>query len=121
MSLIKAKNTKPELLVRKALFKLGFRYRIHSSLHGRPDITFPSKKTAIFIHGCFWHGHGCKVDHTPKSNTDFWGSKIVRNRERDLINKDKLSMLGWKVATIWECEVKKDLNKVTKLIKIKLS
>lgn len=120
MSLIRSKNTKPELLVRKALFQLGFRYRIHTSLPGKPDITFTSKKLVIFIHGCFWHGHGCKVDHSPKSNIDFWGSKIVHNRERDLINEDKLAKLGWETVTIWECEIRKDINKVTELIKNKL-
>lgn len=121
MSHIRAKNTKPELLVRRALFQLGFRYRIHTSLPGRPDITFASKKLVIFIHGCFWHSHGCKVDHSPKSNIDFWGSKIIRNRERDLINEDKLTKLGWKIITIWECEVRKDLNQIVELIKTQLS
>jgi DNA mismatch endonuclease, patch repair protein len=80
MSLIRAKNTKPELLVRKALHKLGLRYRIHYPLLGKPDIAFPSKKLTIFIHGCFWHGHGCKFDHKPKSNKLFWSSKIIKKQ-----------------------------------------
>lgn len=117
MSLIRAKNTKPELLVRKALFQLRFRYRIHTSLPGKPDITFPSKKFVVFIHGCFWHGHGCKVDHIPKSNTDFWESKITHNRERDIINNTKLAKLGWKILTIWECEIIEDIHRVIELIK----
>lgn len=121
MSLIRAKDTKPELLVRKALFKLGFRYRIHPLLPGKPDITFPSRKIAVFIHGCFWHGHGCKVDHSPKSNIDFWESKTTRNRKRDLVNEDKLTKLDWKIMIIWECEVRENLNKVVELIKIQLS
>ncbi len=122
MSLIRAKNTKPELLVRKALFQLGLRYRIYSFLPGKPDIIFSSKKTVVFIHGCFWHGHGCKVDHFPKSNIDFWESKITRNRERDVINEDKLTKLGWITVTIWECEIRADINKVVaELIKNKLS
>src|SRR3989344_1575669 len=84
MARIKAKNTKPELLLRKLLFSSGYRYRLHYRLKGKPDIVFPKKKVAIFVNGCFWHGHGCKVDHISKSNTDFWIQKIDKNRNRDI-------------------------------------
>lgn len=116
MSLIRAKNTQPELLVRKALHKLGFRYRIHYPLPGKPDITFPSKKIAVFIHGCFWHGHGCKFDHKPKTNKLFWSSKITKNKERDLKNNKKLKEKGWQVIIVWECSIKNNLDDAVDLI-----
>lgn len=108
MARIKAKNTKPELTVRKLLTSKNYRYRIHYQLHGKPDIVFPKYKIAVFVHGCYWHGHGCKVDHVAKSNTDFWSSKIIRNKERDKQNKDSLIKEGWKVLTIWECDIRKN-------------
>lgn len=110
MSLIKSKNTQPELLVRKELYKLGFRYRIHYPLPGKPDITFPVKKVAIFIQGCFWHGHGCKVDHIPKTNKKFWLTKITDNKKRDIKNNTNLNEQGWKIITIWECELRDRLK-----------
>ena len=116
MSLIRAKNTQPELLVRKALHKLGFRYRIHYPLPGKPDIIFPPKKVAVFIHGCFWHGHGCEFDHKPKSHKLFWSSKITKNKERDSKNYKELKDKGWLVVTVWECDIKKKLNNAVCLI-----
>jgi DNA mismatch endonuclease (patch repair protein) len=101
MASIKSKNTKPELLVRKYLFSQGLRYRIHSRLPGKPDITFPSKQIAVFIHGCFWHGHGCKLDHIPKSNNVFWQEKITKNKQRDERVSGELHNLGWITYVIW--------------------
>lgn len=108
MSKIRSKDTKPELALRKALFARGFRYRVNDTkLPGKPDIVLPKYKTAIFLHGCFWHKHeGCKYSYTPKTNTKFWVDKITSNAKRDKVNAEKLRMLGWNVLTIWECEIR---------------
>ena len=108
MSKIRSKNTKPEVTLRKALFKRGFRYRMNvSRLPGKPDIVLPKYKAVIFLHGCFWHGHeDCKYASTPKTNTTFWIDKITSNSERDKINVLKLTALGWNVITVWECEIR---------------
>lgn len=110
MSKIRPKDTKPEILVRKALFAKGFRYRKnYNKLPGKPDIVLPKYKTVIFVHGCFWHGHekkDCIDSHIPKSNIDFWTKKIARNKERDKENINKLNSDGWRVITIWDCEIK---------------
>ena len=107
MSLIKSANTVPELALRKALHRLGFRFRLHNKkLPGKPDIVLPKYKTAIFVHGCFWHRHpGCKVATTPKSNTAFWVEKFDKNVRRDAKVKGELEQLGWDVYTVWECEL----------------
>ena len=108
MAAIKGKNTKPEMLVRKFLFSLGFRYRLHHPrLPGHPDIVLRKYKTVIFVNGCFWHGHeGCRYYVLPKTNTDFWKAKIERNRERDLDRRIKLRDMGWHVIQFWECQLK---------------
>ncbi len=108
MSQIKGKNTKPEILVRKFLFSNGFRYRLHDKkLPGKPDIVFPKYNTAIFVHGCFWHGHkGCKYFVIPKTRTNWWVEKITKNRLTDTKNMRRLTQEGWKVITIFECELK---------------
>ena len=104
MSGIRGKNTKAELLVRKALFARGFRYRLHDSrLPGKPDIIFPRLRAVVLIHGCFWHGHGCHLFRQPASNVEFWQNKIARNIEVDRRNQDGLTGLGWRVLTVWEC------------------
>lgn len=110
MSQIKGKNTKPELLVRKYLFSQGFRYRVNvRSLPGTPDIVLKKYKTAIFINGCFWHGHeGCKYFVWPKTREAFWKEKINKNIRRDAQNIEKLKADGWNVIVIWECELKKN-------------
>ena len=115
MSCIKGKNTKPEEIVRKTLFAKGFRYRKNDSrLPGTPDIVLPKYKTVIFVNGCFWHGHkGCKYYVVPKSNTEFWANKITSNIKRDVIKATQLQDLGWRVITIWECELKKDKREQT--------
>ncbi len=108
MSQIRNKNTKPEELVRKYLFSKGFRYRKNDArLPGKPDIVLPKYKTVIFVNGCFWHAHeGCKYFVWPKNNSEFWKNKILGNMERDKRNIAELKNNGWRVITIWECELK---------------
>lgn len=108
MSEISGKNTKPELLIRKALFSEGYRYRLHrKELPGNPDIIFPGRKKVIFINGCYWHGHNCKKAALPETNKQFWEKKISGNVARDKKNLDKLLKMGWKSFVIWQCEIKK--------------
>lgn len=109
MSRIKNKDTEPEMIVRKYLHGCGFRYRIHvKDLPGKPDVVLPKFKTVIFIHGCFWHGHeGCKDFVIPKSNTNWWKDKIMKNRQRDYLNCGKLKEAGWNVIEVFECDLKK--------------
>ena len=119
MSCIKGKNTKPEEIVRKALFAKGFRYRKNDRrLPGTPDIVLPKYRTVIFVNGCFWHGHtGCKYYVVPKTNTEFWLNKINSNIDRDEKKASQLKKLGWRVITVWECELKKSaLNDTIKRI-----
>ena len=108
MSAIKSKNTKPEIIVRKLLHSMGYRFRLHKKdLPGSPDIVLPKYKTVIFVHGCFWHRHhNCKFATTPKTRTEFWENKFKENIERDIRNQNKLQNLGWKSRIIWECEIK---------------
>ena len=107
MAKVKTKDTKPEILLRQYLFKLGFRYRKHKSeLPGKPDICFPKLKKVIFVNGCFWHGHSCKKGCLPKSNRDFWTTKIEKNKVRDISNNKKLLLVGWESYTFWECQLK---------------
>lgn len=124
MSQIRSINTKPELIVRKFLFKEGFRYRLYDKkLNGKPDIVLHKYKTVIFVHGCFWHGHeGCRYFVIPKTRTEWWKNKIENNKIRDNINKSKLSSDGWKVIEIYECELKntrKDLTLINLIRQIK--
>jgi len=115
MSRIRGKDTKPELLVRKFLFAAGFRYRLHDKrLPGKPDIVLPKYKTVIFIHGCFWHGHeGCRYYVVPKTRSEWWLNKITSNKIKD--SRDILSLKeeGWKILTIWECELKPRTREAT--------
>lgn len=109
MRRIRSKDTKPELVVRKLVRSLGFTgYRIHrKDIPGKPDLAWIGRKLAIFMHGCFWHGHNCKKGiRKPKSRIDYWDSKIERNRQRDHTQQAILESLGWKVLVIWECELK---------------
>jgi DNA mismatch endonuclease (patch repair protein) len=108
----KGKDTGPELVVRRMLHAMGYRFRLHRrDLPGTPDIVFPSRRKAIQVHGCFWHGHGCKAGQLPKSRLEFWRPKIDANRERDERNLLALQADGWAVAIVWSCELR-DLNKV---------
>ncbi|HCY77502.1 MAG TPA: very short patch repair endonuclease [Ignavibacteriales bacterium] len=115
MSQIKGKNTKPEILVRKLLFSKGFRYRLNvKTLPGKPDIVLPKYKTVLFINGCFWHGHeGCRYFVIPKTRTEWWINKINRNKQKDRENFLKLTEDGWKIVTIFECELKGDKQSET--------
>ena len=106
MSGIRGKNTKPELLVRKALHARGFRYRLHCDLPGKPDICLPKHRAVIFVHGCFWHGHDCHLFKWPSTRPEFWRAKIGRNREVDAAAQAALLAMGWRVATVWECALK---------------
>ena len=108
MSRIRGKNTKPEILVRKGLHARGFRFRLHNKkLPGSPDIVLPKYGVAIMVNGCFWHGHkGCRYATKPKSNVEFWETKIARNKHRDEVTAAHLEALGWTVITIWECELR---------------
>ena len=114
MSRIKARDTKPELRVRKYLYSKGFRYRINFKITGKPDIVIPAHKIATFIHGCFWHQHGCKDTYRPKSRKQFWNKKLDGNIERDKKVKEKLQKDGWHLIYIWECEVKYNFEKTMK-------
>ena len=120
MSAVKGKDTKPEMIVRKYLFSKGLRYRLHvRSLPGYPDIVLPKYKTVVFINGCFWHGHeGCKYYRLPKSNVEFWKSKITNNKNRDILNEVKLKELGWRVVRIWECEIRRIQDRYQSLEKL---
>lgn len=107
---IKSKNTSPELKVRSYLFLNGFRFRLYpKGVPHRPDIVLRKYKTVIFVHGCFWHQHpGCRHKHIPKSNRYYWGPKLRRNVERDKSNRASLEKLGWRVLTLWECEINQE-------------
>jgi len=108
MRQVKGRNTSPELKVRKALTRLGARYRLHrKDLPGNPDIVLPGRRLALFVQGCFWHGHDCaRGARVPKQNRDYWVGKVERNRTRDLKTHAALTALGWRVEPIWECELK---------------
>ena len=108
MRRVRSKDTTPELLVRKVLTRLGARYRLHrADLPGKPDIVLPGRRLAVLVHGCFWHGHDCaRGSRAPKQNRDYWVAKVAGNRARDVANREALAALGWRVETIWECELK---------------
>jgi len=111
MAAVKNKNTAPEIIVRKALHRLGYRFRLHRrALPGNPDIVLPRYRAVIFVHGCFWHGHDCRRGKRPSTRTDFWNAKLDRNLERDRKNAELLKELGWRVLVVWECETKDGEN-----------
>ena len=104
MSRIRSKDTKPEMIVRRLLHGMGYRYLLHDTrLPGRPDLAFSSRRKVVFVHGCFWHGHACPRGFKPASNVSFWADKIERNKRRDRRQSRALSALGWEVLTVWEC------------------
>lgn len=105
MAGIKGRDTKPEVLIRKALFAAGFRFRLHrKDLPGSPDIVLPGRRVAVFVHGCFWHAHpGCRYAKTPATRREFWEAKLAANAERDRRARDALLSSGWRVLVVWEC------------------
>lgn len=107
MSLVKSKNTKPEMFVRKLVHAMGYRYRLHDKkLPGKPDMVFKSRNRVIFVHGCFWHRHeNCKLARLPKSRLDFWEPKLEANKERDKLVQKQLTEFGWQFLIIWECQL----------------
>ncbi|WP_118976723.1 very short patch repair endonuclease [Taibaiella koreensis] len=115
MSRIRSKDTKPEMIVRKFLHRLGFRYRLYDKrLVGKPDIVLPKYRTLIFIHGCFWHVHeNCKYAKVPASNTEYWEPKLLKNKIKDADHIQKLQNEGWHVIVIWECELKGEKTNTT--------
>lgn len=112
MASVGNRDTGPELLLRKALHRLGFRYRIGpKNLPGKPDLAFPSRRKAVFVHGCFWHGHSCRYGSLPKSRLAYWEPKIQANRKRDRKQRRALRHLGWSNAVVWECSLKKNVGR----------
>ena len=107
MALVRNKDTKPELKVRRLIHRMGYRYRLHGhALPGKPDLVFPGRRAVIFVHGCFWHRHpGCKFSYTPKSRIDFWLPKFEQNVARDRLVTRTLRKAGWRVVRIWECQL----------------
>lgn len=118
MSRVRSKDTKPELLVRRMIHGMGFRYRLHRrDLPGYPDLVFPSRGKIIFVHGCFWHRHGtCKFTRWPKSRMEFWKPKLEQNKSRDRANLTALRGMGWKVMVIWECQLE-DVERLAAKVK----
>lgn len=108
MAAVKSYDTRPEMEVRRLAHRLGYRFRLHrKDLPGKPDIVFAARRSVIFVHGCYWHGHDCKRGaRLPKTNCDYWRKKIDRNRERDVLNMERLMSGGWRVLVIWECQMK---------------
>ena len=119
MSHIRSKDTSIELKVRRYLFSQGYRYRVNfKALPGKPDIVFTKKKVAIFIHGCYWHGHDCqsRYAHASQSNKEYWLPKIQRTKQRDQKHIDELEKSGWKVVVLWECQIRNDFTTAIRLI-----
>lgn len=107
MSGIRAKNTQPEMVIRRSLHSLGFRFRLHrTDIPGRPDLVFPRFHAVMFVHGCFWHGHDCQLFKVPSTRPDFWAAKIARNRLRDSDVGEQVRLAGWRQLTIWECAMR---------------
>lgn len=117
MSLVRSKNTGPEMIVRRLVHGAGYRYRLHASkLPGKPDLVFAGRRKVIFVHGCFWHRHdNCGFARLPKSNLEFWGTKLEGNKARDLANYRRLHEIGWESMVVWECELR-DLDEVLRRI-----
>lgn len=125
MSRIQGKDTKPEMVVRRLVFALGYRYRLHDKkLPGKPDLVFAGRKKVIFVHGCFWHRHNCRYGKViPQTRKEFWKDKLDKNKERDKKNKRKLKQMGWDVLVVWECETRnqRESEKLVAIIDLFLS
>jgi DNA mismatch endonuclease (patch repair protein) len=107
MALVRSKNSKPEMLVRRLVHGMGYRYRLHQAgLPGKPDLVFRSRQKVVFVHGCFWHGHKCKLGRMPKSRLDYWSPKIAGNHQRDIRTLRRLSRMDWKALVLWECQLR---------------
>jgi len=107
MSGIRSKNTRPEMTLRRLLHRMGFRYRLHShAVPGRPDMVFPAYRAAVFVHGCFWHGHDCEFFRMPQTRPNFWAKKIAQNRTRDIQVRQMLAEVGWRQLIVWECAIR---------------
>jgi DNA mismatch endonuclease, patch repair protein len=119
MSQIKGKNTAPERIIRSFLHRAGFRFSLHAKLPGKPDIVLPKYRVVVLVHGCFWHRHkGCRLAYHPKSNLGFWSEKFRQNIARDEVVKKSLRRLGWRVYTVWECQIERDAQRAaTRIIK----
>lgn len=122
MKLIRSEDTKPEKALRSALHRVGFRFKLHvRQLPGSPDIVFPNRRKVIFVHGCFWHSHCCQgPSRKPKSNLEYWIPKLEATKKRDAMNRQRLKVLGWRVLTVWECELQdldRSLRKATQFLK----
>jgi DNA mismatch endonuclease, patch repair protein len=119
MRAIKSADTRPEVLLRQLLWRLGYRFCLHSTLlPGRPDIVFPAKRVAIFVHGCFWHHHSCQKGRMPRQNVDFWTAKIAKNIDRDHKVQAELRTTGWEVVVVWECELANQTRLLARLLSI---
>lgn len=123
MRRVRSKNTKPEVFVRSMLHRMGYRFRLHrKDLPGNPDIVLPKHRAVVFVHGCFWHQHpGCRKATIPQNNRDYWEKKLERNVERDRAARQTLSEQGWKVLTVWECEIPRDEEELRKQLYEKLT
>ena len=119
MSGIRGKDTQPELIVRSFLHRKGLRFRLHAKLPGRPDLVFPRYRTAVFVHGCFWHRHeGCSFTTTPKTRPEFWEAKFAANIKRDAVAEERLEALGWRVLVVWACQIgEKELSALATTIR----
>jgi DNA mismatch endonuclease (patch repair protein) len=116
MRAVGQKHTKPEMIVRRLLHAAGYRFRLHRrDLPGSPDLAFPGRHKAVFVHGCFWHGHGCSKGRLPKSRPEYWGPKIEANISRDARKEAELDALGWDVATVWQCETRNESELLSRL------
>ena len=113
MSRVRSKDTSPELAVRSALHRAGIRFRLHGrDLPGTPDLVLPRHRMVVFVHGCFWHGHGCSRARVPQTNTEYWVAKIARNRRRDALASRRLRALGWRVCRVWTCALDSGIARV---------
>lgn len=118
MKSVRTRDTGPELFLRKALHRLGFRFRVHVRLlPGKPDLVFPARKAVIFVHGCFWHGHACRWGRLPKSRPQYWGPKIQTNRSRDARALRKLRRTGWRALVVWECQLRDLESSLPRILK----